>query len=119
MPSTADQKHKNTQHQRRRQRIRAKVSGTADKPRISMYKSNQFVYAQLVNDEQGHTLTAVSSRDANGANDTARAFEAGKELARAAANQKITQAVFDRGGFLYTGRIRSFADGVREGGLHV
>lgn len=119
MPATAHQKHKNKQHERRRRRIRAKVHGTAEKPRIAVYKSNQYLYAQLINDEQGHTLASISSRDVKGENDRERAQQAGKELADAASKMNISQAVFDRGGFLYTGRIRSFADGVREGGLHV
>lgn len=112
-------KQQQQQRLRRRARIRAKVYGTADKPRLAMYKSNKFVYGQLINDEQGHTLAAASSRDMSDGADSDRAYNAGQELAKAAAAQGIERAVFDRGGFVYTGRIRSFADGAREGGLHM
>lgn len=115
MPSIAKQKQ--DQRLRRRRRIRAKVSGTAAKPRLSVYKSNKFVYGQLIDDEQGNTLVMASSRDTKGENDVARAKEAGKALAVAAAKADISAVVFDRGGFIYTGRVQAFADGAREGGL--
>jgi len=115
----SQQKQKNEQRLRRRRRIRAKVNGTAEKPRISVYKSNQSVYAQLIDDERAHTLISVTSRSTKGSTDTERAYQAGQELAKQASDQNITQAVFDRGGFIYTGRIKALADGVREGGIHV
>ena len=110
-------KAKAEQRLRRRRRIRAKVQGSADKPRISVYKSNRFVYAQLIDDDRGHTLASVSTAGASGSTDTERAYEAGKTLAEKAGQQQVTKAVFDRGGFVYKGRLASLADGAREGGL--
>ncbi|MEX1027010.1 MAG: 50S ribosomal protein L18 [Candidatus Paceibacterota bacterium] len=110
-PSTA------TQRERRRRRIRAKVSGTAARPRLSVFKSNTALEAQLINDETGTTLATVSSRGRTEATGVARAAAAGKELAETALKSKIDKAVFDRGGYIYTGQIKALADGAREGGL--
>lgn len=107
---------KNTWHHRRR-RVRAKVYGVADRPRISVFKSNTTVYAQLIDDEQGVTITAASSRLEDGKTPSERAYAAGTRLADQAKTHKIKKAVFDRGGYIYTGRIRALADGAREGGL--
>ncbi len=101
---------------RRRKRIRATVSGTAERPRLSVYKSNTATYAQLIDDERGVTLVAASSTGAKG-NKTDAAKKVGIEVAKKAQEHKITKVVFDRGGFIYTGRIKALADGAREGGL--
>ena len=101
---------------RRRKRIRAKVSGTAERPRLSVYKSNTTIYAQLIDDNTGKTLAAVSTKGLKG-NKTEAAKAAGAALAKAAQTNKIEAVVFDRGGFIYTGRVRALADGAREGGL--
>ena len=102
---------------RRHHRIRAKVKGTAERPRLAVYRSNRFVYAQLINDEQGVTLAAADTRTAKGATARERARAAGKDIAEKAAKLSISTAVFDRGGFLYTGVIKELADGAREAGL--
>lgn len=101
---------------RRRKRIRATVSGTAARPRLSVYKSNTATYAQLIDDEQGVTLVAASSMGVKG-NKTEAAKKVGAEVAKKAKEKNIVKVVFDRGGFIYTGRIKALADGAREGGL--
>jgi len=98
-------------------RIRAKVSGTAARPRLSVYKSNTRLYAQLIDDVAGVTLAAVSDDTMKGATKTDRAREAGKVLAIAASAKGVQSVVFDRGGYIYIGRVRALAEGAREGGL--
>jgi large subunit ribosomal protein L18 len=103
-------------------RIRKIVSGTAEKPRLSVFRSNKQIYAQLVNDQNGTTLLAVSSLDkgisatAEG-NKTQQAALVGKALAEKAKTAGITSVVFDRNGYLYHGRVKQLADAAREGGL--
>lgn len=103
--------------ERRHKKIRAKVFGTADKPRLSVYRSNKYIYGQLINDEKATTLLSLSSMKVKGKTFTERCTETGKEIAKQALAKKITSVVFDRGGFKYTGRVKAFADGAREGGL--
>jgi large subunit ribosomal protein L18 len=106
---------------KRRRRVRAKVSGTAERPRISVFRSNKGISAQLVDDVAGHTLAAVSWTEAP-LRDLApmeQCSEAGKLLAERAQKAGISSAVFDRGGYQYHGRVKAFAEGVREGGLTV
>ncbi len=102
---------------RRHNRIRARVSGTATKPRLAVFRSNRFLYAQLINDETGATLAAADSRTAKGANPTERATAVGKAIAELAKKAGIETAVFDRGGFKYQGAVAAVADGAREAGL--
>jgi large subunit ribosomal protein L18 len=106
---------------KRRRRVRAKISGTAQRPRISVFRSNRGISAQLVDDVAGHTLAAVSWTESP-LRDKApmeQAGEAGKLLAERAQQAGITSAVFDRGGYQFHGRVKAFAEGVREGGLTV
>jgi large subunit ribosomal protein L18 len=106
---------------KRRRRVRAKISGTAERPRISIFRSNKGISAQLVDDVAGHTLAAVSWTEAP-LRDKApmeQAAEAGKLLAERAQKAGVESAVFDRGGYQYHGRVKAFAEGVREGGLTV
>lgn len=102
---------------RRHNRIRAKVSGTAIRPRLSVYKSNRSLSAQLIDDERGVTIASVSTEGVAGNGMLEKAKKAGQALAKAAEAKKVTTAVFDRGGFIYTGRIKALAEGAREGGL--
>ncbi|MES2436521.1 MAG: 50S ribosomal protein L18 [Patescibacteria group bacterium] len=102
---------------RRHGRIRAKISGTQEKPRISVYKSNKQVYAQIINDDLGTTLAAASTQKVAGKGMLEKAKAAGMELAKLALSKNISKVVFDRGGFIYTGQIKAFAEGAREGGL--
>lgn len=106
-----------TDRARRQKRIRAKVNGTKDVPRLSVYRSNKFIYAQLIDDSKGNTIASASDMGVKAKTKTLRAAEAGKVLAKAAVAKKIEKVVFDRGGFRYTGRIKALADGAREGGL--
>ncbi|MBC8465193.1 MAG: 50S ribosomal protein L18 [Parcubacteria group bacterium] len=111
---------KNIQEQkriRRHARIRAKVSGTAECPRLSVSKSNTRLYAQLIDDVAGTTLLGVSDAGEKGANKTERARAAGATIAKLAKEKGIERVVFDRGGNLYIGRVRGLAEGAREGGL--
>jgi large subunit ribosomal protein L18 len=106
---------------KRRRRVRAKISGTAERPRISVFRSNRGIAAQLVDDVAGRTLAAVAWTEAP-LRDKApmeQAAEAGKLLAERAAAAGVTTAVFDRGGYQYHGRVKAFAEGVREGGITV
>lgn len=102
---------------RRHRRVRAKVQGTAKRPRISVFKSNRALYLQLINDEAGRTLAAVSSRDVSSGKMQDRARGAGKLLAERAKGAGVEGAVFDRGGYRYTGTVKAAAEGAREGGL--
>jgi large subunit ribosomal protein L18 len=105
--------------ERRHRRIRGKVQGTADRPRLVVYRSNRGIFAQLVDDETGRTLAGASwlgLKSFSGAKvDQAR--EVGKALAAAAEKAGIENVVFDRGGYLYHGRVKALAEGAREGGL--
>ena len=109
---------------RRHARVRAKVSGTAQRPRLNVFRSSAHIYVQVIDDMAGHTLAAASDLDedvlkavGDGAPKTARAKAVGQVIAERAKNIGIETVVFDRGGFLYHGRIKAVADGAREGGL--
>ncbi len=106
-----------SQRTRRHTRIRARVTGTAEKPRLAVFRSNRYVYAQLINDETGSTLASADSRKVAGASMTEKAALVGKSIAETAKKAGIEKAVFDRGGFKYQGVVASLADGAREGGL--
>lgn len=101
---------------RRHRRIRAKVSGTATRPRLSVFRSNRSISAQLIDDEKSVTIAAASSRTLKGSS-AEKARTVGKTIADKAKEKKVTSAVFDRGGYLYAGAIKALADGAREGGL--
>lgn len=101
-----------------RSRIRSRVAGTAQKPRLSVFRSNKYIYAQLIDDLSGTTLVASSSRSiSEKSTNTEVSTLVGKALAEKAATAGITEVVFDRGGYLYHGRVKALADGAREGGL--
>lgn len=108
---------KSEQRTRRHRRIRAKVIGTSERPRLAIFKSNSYFYVQLIDDTKGATLAAVSDMGLKGKTKTERAKLAGTALAKSAKEKGVKEVVFDRGGFIYTGRVRAFADGAREGGL--
>ncbi len=102
---------------RRKARIRAKVSGTAEMPRLTVFKSNKFLYAQIIDDTKGHTLVACDSRLYKGKKPTECAKEIGLDIAKKAKAAKIEKVVFDRNGYLYIGNIKTIAEAAREGGL--
>lgn len=105
---------------KRRARVRAKISGTALRPRLSVYRSLSHIYAQLIDDVKGVTLTAASTVEKDfedyGGNKSA-AHKVGELLAQRAGEKGITECVFDRGGYIYHGRIQELAEGARSGGL--
>jgi large subunit ribosomal protein L18 len=114
---------KNTKRLRRKVRIRKKVSGTAERPRLCVFRSNAHIYANLINDETGETMLSAStlSLSKDGAaksltKDTAA--EVGREIAKLAKEKNVADVVFDRNGYLYHGRVKALADGAREGGLN-
>lgn len=101
-------------------RVRKKVGGTAERPRLSVYRSNKAIYCQLIDDEQGVTLAYASSKDAGldaSGTKVDQAKQVGKAIAEKAAGKSIELVVFDRSGYLYHGRVKALADGAREGGL--
>lgn len=102
---------------RRHNKIRAKISGTNDKPRLSVFKSNVAIYAQLINDTDSKVLASASSLKAKVSSNVEAAKQVGLDLAKLAKSKKITSCVFDRGGNAYHGRVKALADGAREGGL--
>ncbi len=108
---------------RRQRRVRAKISGTAQRPRLNVFRSLSGIYAQVIDDVAGHTLASASSVDTQlapelvGKNKVDQATLIGKTVAERALAEGITEVVFDRGGYLYHGRIKALADGAREGGL--
>ena len=108
---------KQLQFARRKARTRAKIDGTAERPRLSVFKSHKYIYAQIVDDDKGHTLVTVDSRKMKGKTPLDRAKEVGVEIAKKAKVANITKVVFDRGGYTYTGKIKMVADAAREGGL--
>jgi large subunit ribosomal protein L18 len=108
---------KQTNRIRRHARIRARVIGSGTKPRLAVFRSNRFIYAQLINDESGVTVAAVDSRKVAGGTALERANAVGKAIAEAAKKAGLEAVVFDRGGFRYMGAIAAVADGAREGGL--
>jgi large subunit ribosomal protein L18 len=104
---------------KRRRRVRAKVHGTAERPRISVFRSNRGIFAQLIDDESGRTLAAVNwtETDLRGLGATEQATRVGARLAERARAAGIEAAVFDRGGYQYHGRVKALAEAAREGGL--
>ena len=113
-------KDSNQARLKRHKRVRAKISGTAARPRLAVYRSNANISAQIIDDVAGKTLVSASSMDkafeGNGGN-AEGAAAVGKAIAEAAVKQGITEVVFDRGGYIYHGRIKALAEGAREGGL--
>ncbi|RYZ60874.1 MAG: 50S ribosomal protein L18 [Chitinophagaceae bacterium] len=112
---------KTSRRQNIRYRIRRKIAGTAQKPRLSVYRSNKDIYVQLINDDAAVTVAAASSKDKDIAAQTGTKIEksklVGQAIARKAKDLGIEAVVFDRGGYLYHGRVKALADGAREGGL--
>ena len=108
---------------RRQRRVRTKVSGTSERPRLNVFRSLRHIYAQIINDEVGHTLVSASTSEVEvkkqieGLNKAAQAHLVGKVLAERALACGVTKVVFDRGGFKYHGRVKALAEGSREGGL--
>lgn len=113
--------NKSSARQKIRYRIRKKISGDTGKPRLSIFRSNTEIYAQLINDESGTTLASASSKDkdikAQKVNKTEKSKLVGGAIAKKASDLGVTKVVFDRGGYIYHGRVKAVAEGAREGGL--
>lgn len=102
--------------QRRHRKIRARLSGTAERPRLVVFRSNRYIYAQVINDDLGTTLASANTMDMKGkALENAKVL--GQKIAELAKAKKISKVVFDRAGFVYTGKIKELADSARKGGL--
>ncbi len=115
-----DTKQKHEARTRRHRRVRRKVSGTADRPRLAVFRSNRHVYAQLIDDVQARTLVSASDRETGVAGDKmARSAAVGKLIAERAKAAGVSAVVFDRGGRLYHGRVAAVAEGAIEGGLKI
>lgn len=99
---------KQTARSRKRKKVRAKISGTSTRPRLSVFKSNTAIYAQLIDDDKAVTLVSASGRDA---------VKVGQEIAKKAVSKKIGTVVFDRGGYIYTGQVKALAESARKTGL--
>lgn len=111
-------KQKRIKRERRHKRVKVKLTGTLDRPRISVFKANRHIYGQIIDDVKGQTLAAASSMELKSKGKKQDlALEVGKLLASKALEKKIKLVVFDRGGFKYHGRIKAMADGLRQGGL--
>ncbi len=114
-------KRPNTKAQRikRHKRVRSKISGTPERPRLSVYRSENNIYAQVIDDVAGHTLCSASSveKGFEGGGNIESAKEIGKLIAERAIAKGIEEVVFDRGGYIYHGRVQALAEGAREGGL--
>ncbi len=108
---------KTEKRMRLKKKIRAKVSGTTEIPRLSVFRSNNYIYAQLIDDTTGKTLAAASDIAVKKGTKAERALGVGAAIAKSAVEQKIKQVVFDRNGFKYTGRVKALADEARKEGL--
>ncbi len=116
-------KAKRVARQQRHERVRKKVQGTPERPRVSVFRSARHIYAQIIDDSRGHTLVSASTLEAEvqaaleGKDKSGQAAVVGEVLARRALAAGIKQVVFDRGGYLYHGRVKSLAEAARAGGL--
>lgn len=114
-------KHKSQRRLRIKRGVRKKIYGTSERPRLSVYRSNNDIYAQIIDDDRGVTVASCSSRikdiNAGGGNKVDKSKEVGKKLAERAQSAGVNTVVFDRNGYLYHGRVKALAEGAREGGL--
>ncbi len=112
---------KNAARLKRHARVRAKLSGTAERPRLNVFRSNKHIYAQIIDDVNGVTLASASTLDKDlnveSTGDTSAATKVGELVAKRAAEKGFSDVVFDRGGYLYHGRVKALADAAREAGL--
>lgn len=120
------QKIKQEKQKRKKNRVRIKTKGTSEKPRLSVFRSNKHIYAQIINDEKGHTLVAASNQELTLTQDQKKdskqkkietAFQVGELIAQKALEKKIKKVVFDRGKYKYHGRVKAIADGAKKKGL--
>jgi len=113
-------KEKKEKRYRRHKRIRSRIFGTTERPRLCVFRSNKHIYAQLIDDKKGHTLISASDlelKNVGKLKKKEKAFEVGKLVAEKAKKKNIKKIVFDRGGYKYHGKVKALAEGAREGGL--
>jgi large subunit ribosomal protein L18 len=117
--TTTEIKKRQQTRDRRHRRVRKRVHGSAERPRLTVFRSNKSIYAQVIDDQQGRTLVAASTLDIkdSGLKKGEAAEKVGELLASRAKEKKIEKVVFDRGGYLYHGRVKALAEGVRKGGI--
>lgn len=108
---------RDTKRKIRQKRVRSKITGLEKKPRLSVFRSSNHIYAQVINDEIGKTLISFDDKNIKKGNKVEKAFEVGKNIAEKSIAEKITEVVFDRAGYKYHGRVKSLAEGARKGGL--
>ncbi|MBI2644104.1 MAG: 50S ribosomal protein L18 [Candidatus Wildermuthbacteria bacterium] len=113
------QRTKQALRKRRQQRIRAKISGSEIRPRIAVFRSHQHLYVQFIDDTKGQTLVSASDKELENGTPIEKARQLGLIAAKKAQEKHIAQAVFDRSGYAYHGRVKAIAEGIREGGLQV
>ncbi len=106
-----------TKREARRNRIRSKIEGTSDRPRLAVFKSNKFIYVQLIDDSKGSTIGAADSKLIKADNQIEKAKKVGESIANIAKEKGVSKVVFDRGGFRYAGAIKELADSARSAGL--
>lgn len=106
-----------TKREVRKNRIRSKIEGTSDRPRLAVFKSNKFIYVQLIDDTKGNTLGAADSKTIKADSQIEKAKKVGENIAKVAKEKGISKVVFDRGGFRYAGAIKELADSARNAGL--
>ncbi len=104
---------------RRHKRIRSTLAGTAERPRVSVFKSNTELFVQVIDDRAEKTLMSISTKGQKGKTKVEKSIAAGEKIAADMKSAKLTEGVFDRGGNLYTGRVAAFAEGLRKGGLKI
>lgn len=109
--------YKSHMREMRHKRLRSKIAGTAERPRLCVFRSNAFIYAQLIDDVAGKTLASADSRKEKAGTGVEKAKAVGSTIAKKALDAKVTEVVFDRGGFKYQGSIAALADAAREAGL--
>lgn len=110
-------KHYSDKRQRRRLRVKAKIKKAKNRLRLCVFRSNKYIYGQLIDDRKGHTLAAISDQKYQKGTKIERANQAGMELGKKAVKQGIKKVVFDRNGYRYHGRVKAFAEGARKAGL--
>lgn len=111
------QKQKQIHRQRRHHRVRAKISGSPDFPRVAVFRSLKYLYSQVIDDSKGKTICSINDREIKEKNKTARSFKAGELLGELIKKKNITRVLFDRGGFRYHGRVKALAEGMRKSGI--
>ncbi len=110
---------KKKNRQKRHRKIRARVFGSSDRPRLCVFRSLKHIYVQAIDDTKGTTLVSASDKEVSKENKTNTAFAVGELLAKKIKEKKIKNAVFDRGGYLYHGRVKALAEGIRKGGIKI